>query len=554
MGDIDSKLEKPTKTKAPRKTTKEKKPPTPKRDNFSLDTTRRLRDMAGNVCSFPECSRITHGSKAERTGPFSIGVACHIKAAAPGGPRYDAAQTKEERKHLSNGIWMCRTHSVLIDADDSPYPVETLLEWKKTAELRSNQMVNQQTFSMAEVKEKARTESMDSLYSYINRGDNPLRTPLSDIIGGYSNALSKLDPRFKVDVNTEGGIAHHTIKAVTPDAKFTVNIGNISEIDGFLDNEKALFEEGRPLTIHSPHFKFSDSKLFESIQEHAPFSSITIQGVSKPAKTNLYAIDGDHEHFISDYTSHSTLGTKRLIIEGSCLGGFFKTKYQHDIEKNQSKFDLTYNIDAWKGKNIAKLPYFPRLAKALPPLEKGRFVVEFELGDELVRLDSNSGDSLDEFTGTFIWLISTIQSARTIAELCDKPIILNETEIDEKTQALLNKYSRLIKGQIESTRPPSLLCDGIIELHEDVSLEKLSDEGKLNEIILSHNTPERLNLFGQVIQAPRVRINYSNTESFLYCPIDNPKAISIQVFTTDKTTIKSSLVTEDHWQIIDQNY
>lgn len=64
------------------------------RDDFSAKTVQLLRDMAGNVCSKPDCHVHTHGSKAKRNGAFSVGVACHIKAAASGGPRYDPNQSR----------------------------------------------------------------------------------------------------------------------------------------------------------------------------------------------------------------------------------------------------------------------------------------------------------------------------------------------------------------------------------------------------------------------------------------------------------------------------
>lgn len=42
--------------------------------------------------------------------------------------------TSEMRKSISNGIWMCRNHGNLVDADYSQYTVETLKAWKNNAE------------------------------------------------------------------------------------------------------------------------------------------------------------------------------------------------------------------------------------------------------------------------------------------------------------------------------------------------------------------------------------------------------------------------------------
>jgi len=70
------------------------------------------------------------------TGVSNVGAACHIIAAADGGPRSDPSMTPEERKHPSNGIWMCRTHGDQIDDDEIAYPIDLLRTWKREAEER----------------------------------------------------------------------------------------------------------------------------------------------------------------------------------------------------------------------------------------------------------------------------------------------------------------------------------------------------------------------------------------------------------------------------------
>lgn len=66
-----------------------------------------------------------------------MGVAAHIKAAAPGGPRYDPLQPAEERRHASNGIWLCSAHAKQIDDDPAHFTVDKLKAWKQKAEERS---------------------------------------------------------------------------------------------------------------------------------------------------------------------------------------------------------------------------------------------------------------------------------------------------------------------------------------------------------------------------------------------------------------------------------
>ena len=109
------------------------------RDNFSEKTRRILRERVGGKCSNPLCNRETCGPSDLEDKSLIIGEAAHIRAAAPGGPRYDPTMTSEERMHISNGIWLCRDCARLIDIDASAYPVEKLLSWKKEAERRQRE-------------------------------------------------------------------------------------------------------------------------------------------------------------------------------------------------------------------------------------------------------------------------------------------------------------------------------------------------------------------------------------------------------------------------------
>ncbi|WP_306623897.1 MULTISPECIES: NACHT domain-containing protein [Agrobacterium] len=70
-------------------------------------------------------------------GIVTIGVAAHICAASMGGPRYDLAQSKEERRGKENGIWLCQNCGRLIDADPLQFSKERLHEWKRTAQERA---------------------------------------------------------------------------------------------------------------------------------------------------------------------------------------------------------------------------------------------------------------------------------------------------------------------------------------------------------------------------------------------------------------------------------
>ena len=99
------------------------------RDDFSQKIKDDLAKRAGFRCSNPNSQKPTIGAQKGDGKSINIGVAAHIAAAAPGGPRYDASMTSQERSSFENGIWLCANCSTLIDKDERYYTVELLKNW-----------------------------------------------------------------------------------------------------------------------------------------------------------------------------------------------------------------------------------------------------------------------------------------------------------------------------------------------------------------------------------------------------------------------------------------
>jgi hypothetical protein len=85
-------------------------------------------------CSNPGCKKPTCGPQDGQTMSVNIGVAAHITAASPGGPRYNDKITSEKRRSIENGIWLCQSCAKLVDSDPTRYTESMLLEWKNSAE------------------------------------------------------------------------------------------------------------------------------------------------------------------------------------------------------------------------------------------------------------------------------------------------------------------------------------------------------------------------------------------------------------------------------------
>ncbi|RYE20685.1 MAG: HNH endonuclease, partial [Sphingobacteriaceae bacterium] len=88
------------------------------RDNFNQQTINSLARRVGYLCSNPFCEKHTSGPHVQPDKVTSIGVAAHITAASPQGPRYDSNLTTAQRSSIKNGIWLCASCSTLIDKDN----------------------------------------------------------------------------------------------------------------------------------------------------------------------------------------------------------------------------------------------------------------------------------------------------------------------------------------------------------------------------------------------------------------------------------------------------
>lgn len=105
------------------------------RDDFHQPTVEILGRRSGYLCS--RCRRATVGPRDGGVASVSIGVASHITAASPGGARYDASLTSEERRSPANGIWLCQNCAKLIDNDPRRFSTLSLHRLKERAEQRA---------------------------------------------------------------------------------------------------------------------------------------------------------------------------------------------------------------------------------------------------------------------------------------------------------------------------------------------------------------------------------------------------------------------------------
>jgi len=104
------------------------------RDEFTPATKRSLAARTGHKCS--RCKASTAGPAEQASSGINIGEAAHIEGAAngAGAKRFNPNMTPEQRRDISNGIWLCRNCHGVIDKDLGGYPKEELHRLKNIAE------------------------------------------------------------------------------------------------------------------------------------------------------------------------------------------------------------------------------------------------------------------------------------------------------------------------------------------------------------------------------------------------------------------------------------
>lgn len=106
------------------------------RQEFPAQVIDALARRASFICSNPDCRSMTLAPATNDPEKFLyVGVAAHLTAAAPGGPRYDPELTPDQRGSINNAIFLCSNCSVMVDKNNGiDFPLCELTRWKNDHE------------------------------------------------------------------------------------------------------------------------------------------------------------------------------------------------------------------------------------------------------------------------------------------------------------------------------------------------------------------------------------------------------------------------------------
>ena len=225
------------------------------RDDFTKSVIETLKARVAHRCSNPEC-RVPTSAPSSTSKVNNIGVAAHICAASPGGPRYDRSMSSAERKDLSNGIWLCSNCSIDIDRDEKIYTVRSLKEWRNQAEESSRAELGRKLPSNNETIDTVTTVLTGLPKSFIANA-------ISNVHQASGKALELLDPRFLVKTKYYDGQASIYLSAKEKVA-LLMNVSAECATE-YIDKHRQLIEHGKDVEITSAAIDFSGSKLFETL-------------------------------------------------------------------------------------------------------------------------------------------------------------------------------------------------------------------------------------------------------------------------------------------------
>ena len=153
-----------------------------KRHNFPKSVVDMLGKRAALICSNPGCQKPTAArSNEDETKALYIGEAAHICAASPGGARYDANMSPEDRKSASNAVFLCSNCATMIDKNlGIDFSVELLKRWKEDHEKRVSEDFNEQQSE----PDTAPELSEDACELLINASKDPEGVFYTRIAGG----------------------------------------------------------------------------------------------------------------------------------------------------------------------------------------------------------------------------------------------------------------------------------------------------------------------------------------------------------------------------------
>ncbi|WP_371133028.1 hypothetical protein [Pseudomonas sp. D5002] len=475
------------------------------RDDFSDMTKIELLVRAANLCS--RCHVFTVGSTDAGDRKNSIGVAAHICAAAsgPGAKRYDASQTKAQRRHFDNGIWLCYSCSKLIDNEETFHTAAHLKEMKARHQVYVSGWVGVVPMAPFEAKSEIRAGILEATIFLITKAGSPTNFDVSAVVEGYEQTINSIDPNFKVVVTaTSGSVVHELVPVTSPAPPIQIVFNDDdANISADLAWQK-MIEVGESIHIPTNDFKFVGSKLFEHLNDVIVGGTLTLTPGKRRLETCIYFVSDEGEFELAATESFMGKGSKQFDIEGSALNGFFTFRYFiHDCYKVDATY--TFDVAGWLGQPINNLRHYHRIKRAYDFViknPKSRISIEIVLNGEPMRLwDGTYGDYTELFN-RLKKIVEVAECSKIIASKIPEQLRLKTLDLTLPDERYIELYAQLFKGEVirKLEYGESIFTARIDEIESRAMKVFCSEEQA--EVVIAKSPI--IDFFGNVIRLPRM--------------------------------------------------
>jgi hypothetical protein len=475
------------------------------RDNFSKTVISSLERRVNGHCSNPECKVPTSGPNLGRNTASCIGVAAHLAAAAPGGPRYDENQTVEERKSIENAIWLCTNCATRIDRDDKRFTLEILRQWKRQAEQDAFDELGRPPVSR---------KSYEALKAVVlgDLSKNSIVSAVQEICKLSESQLESIDPRFSVGVEYKDKKTVYKLNAQQDiECSFSVS-GKIAE--DFLKKYSELVDHGTALEIDMEAVSLAGSPLFDL--HKGSTGKLVFESTKKVAAVCKVSIEsGEQRIALDDIRGTISGGRRSITFSGDAFEGFLSLELIVSLETtrgNSSTVTLAHRYSMWNGRSVSKLPYFSRIYNFYEAIAQRRLVyISLEIDGEQV-ISGESKDIIKESEAKEIFsILRYIRNVRGVVNFIGLDSVFNEgmkiaQREAEELEGLYNLVVDLPKLKGKDIGCISLRLEPGASFSEENS-SLMSGEIKPVHIMQEFSSP--LNLFGTLTKVPEFAISFS---------------------------------------------
>ncbi|NWK46425.1 hypothetical protein [Ralstonia pickettii] len=364
------------------------------RDDFKAPQKTELAKRVNYRCSL--CDAQTLAPKRGSDQAFGVGKAAHIKAAAPGGPRYDPNQTPEERSSIRNGIWVCANCSDEIDRDEESFPVEELLRRKATAEQLARDRLGKRPQATPLVA-RTSAEISEAVRLFCSR---------------EAAIAEALDPRFSVSVTFENNAPVYRLQAREPVPGRIAIAARDSK--RFAQGVREFQDYGGTLIFDDIELSIEGSPLFPSDETACQRLQLSTESRTTTLTLVLDA-ESDSQLFI-EFAGSSSHGAKGVRFEGLAWGGLARATLTSDFQSRESTFSLSIDVAHWARKPVLRLSSFAklrRLVQAVVSSSKVSVSLETDGGEVELGVGTIPGNEFFRAFEVFLYEVDVLRQLDT---------------------------------------------------------------------------------------------------------------------------------------------